>query len=134
MWGSGTSLRCGVSRGRWGRMDRPQVHITLDLETLTTGLGTVALLDTGGAGGAEGLSAGEARRLACDAGLIPVVLGTASRPLDVGRAHRLFTPAIRGALLQRDRGDVCSPAAPPPRGGPSLSVRPRPRGGVRGGA
>ncbi|MHA6513520.1 HNH endonuclease signature motif containing protein [Tessaracoccus sp. Z1128] len=96
--GSGGLPRHGV--------DRPQVHITLDLETLTTGLGTVALLDTGGAGGAEGLSAAEARRLACDAGLIPIVLGTASRPLDVGRTHRLFTPAIRAALLQRDQGCV----------------------------
>ena len=44
--------------------------------------------------------------MACDAGLIPMVLGTASRPLDVGRTHRLFTPALRAALLQRDQGCV----------------------------
>ena len=35
-----------------------------------------------------------------------MVLGTASRPLDVGRTHRLFTPALRAALLQRDQGCV----------------------------
>ncbi|HSO69116.1 MAG TPA: DUF222 domain-containing protein [Arachnia sp.] len=84
-------------------VDRPQVHITLDLDTLTSGVGEVVLL---GAGGVDGLSAGEARRLACDARLIPMVLGTPSRPLDVGRTHRLFTPAIRAALVERDQGCV----------------------------
>jgi Domain of unknown function DUF222. len=32
------------------------------------------------------------RRIACDATIIPVVLGTDSEVLDVGRARRLFTP------------------------------------------
>ncbi|MBB1515774.1 DUF222 domain-containing protein [Tessaracoccus sp. MC1679] len=84
-------------------VDRPQVHITLNYDTLTTGLGEVSVL---GAGGVDGLSAGEARRLACDARLIPMVLGTGSRPLDVGRTHRLFTPALRAALVERDQGCV----------------------------
>ncbi|MBB1513324.1 DUF222 domain-containing protein [Tessaracoccus sp. MC1627] len=84
-------------------VDRPQVHITLDFDTLTSGLGEVCLL---GAGGVDGFSAGDARRLACDARLIPMVLGTPSRPLDVGRTHRLFTPAIRAALTERDQGCV----------------------------
>ena len=57
-------------------VDRPQVHITLNYDTLTTGLGEVSVL---GAGGVDGLSAGEARRLACDARLIPMVLGTPRR-------------------------------------------------------
>ncbi len=39
-----------------------------------------------------------ARRHACDAHLIPVVLGAGSMPLDVGRARRLATPAQRTAL------------------------------------
>ncbi|HSO69126.1 MAG TPA: DUF222 domain-containing protein [Arachnia sp.] len=93
-------------------VDRPQVHITLDFETLTSGLGEVALLATNG--GTDGLSAGEARRLACDARLIPMVLGTASRPLDVGRTHRLFTPAIRAALIERDQGCVFPGCTAPP--------------------
>ena len=84
-------------------VDRPQIHLTLDYDTLVTGLGEVSVL---GGGGVDGLSASEARRMACDAGLIPMVLGTASRPLDVGRTHRLFTPALRAALLQRDQGCV----------------------------
>ncbi len=44
------------------------------------------------------LSAGEARRLACNAGIIPMVLGGASVPLDLGRTKRLFTQAHRIAL------------------------------------
>ena len=84
-------------------VDRPQIHLTLDYDTLITGVGSVSVLGTGSV---DGLSASEARRMACDAGLIPMVLGTASRPLDVGRTHRLFTPALRAALLQRDQGCV----------------------------
>ncbi|MGV1009278.1 MAG: HNH endonuclease signature motif containing protein [Dermatophilaceae bacterium] len=44
-----------------------------------------------------------ARRIACDAGLIPVVLGSNGEILDLGRTHRLFTPAQTRALLLRDR-------------------------------
>jgi hypothetical protein len=44
------------------------------------------------------IPASEARRLACDAGLIPMVLGGDSIPLDEGRAKRLPTPGQRTAL------------------------------------
>ncbi|MHA7862114.1 HNH endonuclease [Tessaracoccus sp. Y36] len=81
--------------------DRPQVTVTLNYDTLLTGLGHVGIV---GAEDLDGLSAGDARRLACDAELIPVVLGTASQPLDVGRKHRLFPAAIRTALVLRDGG------------------------------
>jgi len=74
---------------------RPHLVLTMGLSELVTGLGT-ATLDTGGC-----LSAAEARRLACDAAIIPMVLGSDSMPLDVGRQHR---PAIRDALAQRDQG------------------------------
>ena len=43
------------------------------------------------------------RRLACDADLIPVALGTRGEVLDVGRTHRLVTPAIWTALVCRDQ-------------------------------
>jgi len=49
------------------------------------------------------ITAGEARRLACTAKLLPMVLGGESLPLDVGRTQRLFTPAQRKALLVRDK-------------------------------
>ena len=50
------------------------------------------------------LSPATVRRLACDASLIAAVLGGHGEPLDVGRRHRLVTPAIRTALILRDRG------------------------------
>lgn len=55
-------------------------------------------------GDGQPLSAGELRRLCCDAAVLPVVLGGPSEVLDVGRECRLVTPAIRAALLVRDRG------------------------------
>jgi len=53
------------------------------------------------------------RRMACDAELTPVVLGGHGEVLDVGRAHRLVTPAIRKALHIRDRG-CCFPGCDRP--------------------
>lgn len=44
------------------------------------------------------------RRLACDASLIPLVLGTGGEILDWGRAKRLFTPAQTARLWLRDGG------------------------------
>ncbi|UIJ34266.1 HNH endonuclease signature motif containing protein [Allobranchiibius sp. GilTou73] len=49
------------------------------------------------------LDAGTLRRLACDADLIPIVLGGESEPLDVGRAKRLFTGGLRTAIIHRDQ-------------------------------
>ena len=60
------------------------------------GLGT-ATLDTG-----DRLSASAVRRLAGDAGIVPVVLGASGEVLDVGRMQRLVTPAIWKALMARD--------------------------------
>ena len=69
----------------------------MGLNDLIDGLGS-ALLDTGGC-----LSGAEARRLACDAYLIPMVLDSDSMPSDVGRQQRLATAALRDALTQRER-------------------------------
>jgi hypothetical protein len=55
-----------------------------------------ARLDTG-----THVSVGEARRLACGAGLLPAVLGSRSEVLDLGRVRRLHTPAQRRALSVR---------------------------------
>jgi hypothetical protein len=52
---------------------------------------------------AKQLSASAVRRLCCDTDLIPVVLGTHSEVLDVGRHQRLVTAAIWKALVVRDR-------------------------------
>ena len=68
------------------------VVVTMSLDTLRGGL-EAATIDTGGR-----LSAGAVRRLACEAGLVPMVLDGDSRPLDVGRARRFHTEAQRLAL------------------------------------
>ncbi len=60
----------------------------------------------------NGLSAATIRRLACDAKVIPIVLGSNSEPLDVGRCERLVTRAMRRALNTRDRGCVICGAPP----------------------
>lgn len=69
--------------------------VTLDEEVLRGRL-AAAGLDTG-----DRISAGQARRLACNAGLVPVVLGTASVPVDLGRKARLFNDPQRTALATR---------------------------------
>lgn len=46
----------------------------------------------------------EIRRIACDADLIPAVLGGDGEILDLGRARRLFTRAQRKAIAARDGG------------------------------
>lgn len=50
-----------------------------------------------------GISAAQARRLACQAQIIPMVLGAAGQVLDVGRASRLHTPVMRRAIRLRDK-------------------------------
>ncbi|MBB5833761.1 HNH endonuclease [Kribbella italica] len=85
---------------------KPHVTVTIGLDALTTGTGTGSL-----ASGAT-LSAATVRRIACDAGVIPLVLGSDSEPLDVGTEHRFVTPAIRRALNVRDQGCIICGAPP----------------------
>ena len=73
------------------------VMVTLDLDTLITGLG-IADTSTG-----ERITADQARRLACQARIIPVVLGKRGEVLDLGRSARLFSAAQRKAMAIRDR-------------------------------
>ena len=54
------------------------------------------------------------RRIACDATIIPVVLGTDSEVLDVGRARRLFTPGLLRAMWLRDKGCTIPGCGAPP--------------------
>ncbi|WP_328305294.1 HNH endonuclease signature motif containing protein [Actinomycetospora sp. NBC_00405] len=44
------------------------------------------------------------RRWACDADIVPLVLGSKSEPLDIGRRSRLIPDAMRRALTFRDGG------------------------------
>ncbi|WP_344160203.1 HNH endonuclease signature motif containing protein, partial [Kribbella yunnanensis] len=58
------------------------------------------------------LSAGAVRLLACDAAVLPIVLGGDSQPLDVGREQRFVNRYIRRALNKRDKGCVVCQAPP----------------------
>ena len=79
--------------------DRPRVLVNIDYDVLVGKLGTATLLNTG-----DRITAREARRLACDAGILPVVMGGDSVPLDVGRERRLFTSTLRQLVIRRDEG------------------------------
>lgn len=77
----------------------PAVLVTLDYHALTGRLSGGTLLDTG-----QPLPASLARRMCCEAALIPTVLDGQTLPLDLGRGQRLFTTTQRTALALRDRG------------------------------
>ena len=74
--------------------------VTLDYDTLVADLDEagVATTSTG-----DRITAGQARRLACQAGILPVVLGGDSEILDVGRANRLVHRPHRKAMNLRDK-------------------------------
>ena len=63
--------------------------------------GAVATTETGTV-----LGVADARKIACDTRVIPVVMGGPGEVLDVGRATRTIPPAIRRALIARDQGCV----------------------------
>ncbi|CAN5334701.1 hypothetical protein BH09ACT12_BH09ACT12_37720 [soil metagenome] len=96
--------------------DLPQVGgtdativVTIDLDTLMGTIEKAGVLDTG-----ERISPGQARRLACTARIIPVVLGGTSEVLDVGRQQRFFTKAQLTAIRIRDGGCVTDGCDWPP--------------------
>ena len=86
-------LATAANRSR--RPGRVELLALIDVETLTNGLGdsSTCELDDGTA-----LPVATVRRLACDAGIIPVVLSGDGVVLDVGRSRRLATDDQRRAL------------------------------------
>jgi hypothetical protein len=85
--------------------DRPQVGgeraliiVTISLEELERRAGE-AFID-----GIGYTSIAHLRRLACDANVVPAVLGARGEILDLGRARRTVAPAQFRALAARDRG------------------------------
>jgi hypothetical protein len=101
------------SRGRAGRTGPAPatavLTVTTTVEGLRSGLAKAGRLDTGLA-----LSAAALRMLACDALVVPAVLGTTSEVLDLGRAQRDFNRAQRRAAALRDRGCVAPGCDQPP--------------------
>ena len=82
---------------------RPTMIVIIDEGSLLGRLDAAGICRT-----AEGaaISISEARRLACYADIIPVVLSGDGRVLDVGRKRRWVTDAQWWALLARDHGCV----------------------------
>ncbi|MET8261310.1 DUF222 domain-containing protein [Micromonospora sp. NPDC005205] len=78
--------------------DPAQIVVTTGYDGLTRQLGAGAL-DVG-----LRLTPDTVRRLACDAAVLPAVLGGAGQVLDVGRQRRLITGPLRRALVLRDGG------------------------------
>ncbi|GGL13128.1 HNH endonuclease signature motif containing protein [Mangrovihabitans endophyticus] len=89
--------------------DRPQMAVTVPFDVLNQKLG-IGTLDSG-----ERVHPETVRRLACDARLLPVVLGGEAQVLEAGRARRLATGALRRALVVRDRGCTFPGCDRPPR-------------------
>ncbi len=75
--------------------------LTLDFETLAAQYGAAHVLGTLGEGTLLGCDT--VRKLACDAAIIPVVLGSNGEILDLGREQRLFSKGQVRALWLRDR-------------------------------
>lgn len=96
---------------------RPIVMVTTDAERLAASVADAALITPLEAGreresahvddveyvDGTPLSVHALRRLACDAEILPAVLGSQGQVLDVGRRQRLVTTAIWLALVLRDR-------------------------------
>jgi hypothetical protein len=78
--------------------ERPNVTLTMDAHSLRDGTGKTCELDH-----VSPVDAQTARRIACDASITPVVMAGPSDPLDVGRRTPVIPPAIRRALILRDR-------------------------------
>jgi hypothetical protein len=82
--------------------ERPTVVVTIPFAELRDGLrpGQLAAAEVSG----FTISPSTARMIACDAGVIPAVLGANSEILDLGRKQRTWSVAQRRAARLRDRG------------------------------
>lgn len=77
---------------------RAKIFVTMCFDALAGRLRGAGHTFTG-----ETLTPGQVRRLACEADLVPVVLGKGSEILDIGREGRLASPGQRKALWLRDQ-------------------------------
>ena len=79
--------------------DRHEIVVHVEAEVLADGRAGRCEIEHRTAIAAE-----TARRLCCDAGIVPVVDGAHGEPLSVGRRTRSIPPSVRRALASRDRG------------------------------
>jgi hypothetical protein len=78
--------------------ERPHLNVTVDVQTLTGGTGR-AELDHAGAVHPE-----IARRMACDASVMRIVMAGRSLPLNLGRRTPVVPAYLRRAVVVRDGG------------------------------
>jgi Domain of unknown function (DUF222) len=97
--------------------------VTIDEQSLRDRVGAAAL-----ASGDE-IPVEELRRLACSADILPMVLGSDSQPVDLGRASRLFSKGQKTALAARDGGCVFPGCERPPGWTEAHHVQPWSMGG-----
>jgi hypothetical protein len=81
---------------------KAEVFVAVSLEDLVARSNAATVFGSGEAGTLLGPET--TRRIACDAGIVPVVLGNQGQVLDLGRRFRLFTSAQLRALWLRDGG------------------------------
>jgi Domain of unknown function (DUF222)/HNH endonuclease len=78
--------------------ERAHVQVTIDLVALTTGVGHGISAQV-----RAGLTAEQARQIACDCNVTRILTIGPSDVIDVGRAQRIVPLALRKALVIRDR-------------------------------
>lgn len=96
----GVGRSSGASRPASGLADRPQLTVMVSYDMLAREIGR-GTLDTG-----QMLTPETVRRMACDARVLPAVMGGAGQVLDLGRAQRTWTGPARRAVILRDQGCV----------------------------
>ena len=101
---------------------RTTILVRMNLTDLNTGRGLGSIDGTH-----TPVSVTQLRRLAGDAGILPEVLSDEGEVLDLGRKVRMFTPAQRLALLERDGG--CAKCHAPPEHCEAHHIRWWERGG-----
>jgi hypothetical protein len=87
----------------------PQLTVTVPFDVTTRALGQ-GVVDSGAP-----LTAEQVRRLACDARIVPAVLGGEGQVLDLGRSRRLVSRPLHRALALRDNGCAFPGCDRPPR-------------------
>ncbi|MGC0274617.1 DUF222 domain-containing protein [Pseudactinotalea sp. Z1739] len=95
-----TIIQRGVSAPEGiSQTTKAQVFVTIPLSDLRSETNGAGITMTG-----QVLSPETVRRMACDASIIPAVLGSKGEILDQGHDERLFTRAQQRALWHRDKG------------------------------
>ncbi len=89
---------------------RPRVTVTVEARTLAdpwvhgAAPGELTVPGCGDRYGGHPLAPATLETLACDADLVPVLVGADGAPLDVGRTVYAFPERVRTAIVARDRG------------------------------